>query len=87
MIPKHKMAILIAGLKPKSDESDKEHEYDSEGSDLKRKVDDVAEHMLSAMRDRSQDELCEALLSLIDIIREEDEEQDEKSEEDEEEEV
>jgi hypothetical protein len=84
MIPKHKLAILIAGLKPKGDEEKKDK---GEGSDLKERVDEIAAGILDAVKEDDRDALCECLLDLCHLIREEDEEQDgdEHGEEDEDE--
>lgn len=81
MIPKSKLAILIAGLgKPRDREEDDEEdvkEAPEEGGDLKERCDSIAEGILDAVKEDSKDALCEALLDLVHLIQEEDAKQDE----------
>lgn len=91
MIPKSKLAILIGSLKPKGKEEGEGEDKYEEGMDghspeLKKKVDEVADHLLKAVRDEDREALCEVLLDFLDVIQEEDKKQDEGEEEESEEE-
>lgn len=78
-IPKHKLAILIAGLKPKGAEPDASDEGgdtedvgETESHDLDTVVKDLAHEIVGG----DEAKIAECLHSLVDCITEEDEAED-----------
>lgn len=83
MIPKHKLAILIAGLKPKKGAEDGPEDGESEGEEdggYEERLDTVVNKLADAIVSGKRDSVVQALHDFHDCITEEDEAQDEEAE-------
>lgn len=80
MIPKHKLGILIAGIKPR-DDAGKDEQDDSAG-DSDQRLHDASDAMFEALKDDDKDAFFDAVKDLHDCLVDEDKKQDEEDDAD-----
>lgn len=79
MIPKHKLAVLIAGLKPKGHDTEEEPEHEEEGDDdYEQKLDECIDNLTDAIVQGRREAISAALHELHDCMVDEDKEQDDE---------
>lgn len=76
MLPKHKLALLIAGVKPRDEEKAPEEDSEDEGS-YDSGLSSVAEGIIDAVKHGDKDALVSVLEELCEHIAAKDETEDE----------